>query len=234
MFMDADTPNFIFKGINAVLDMDCIIETELPEISPNKRYEEITVLGRSGSLHETFDDYEPYDLEVESITIPYDRLREVKQWLQGRGQLITHNDYDTYRDVICMMNSPTEFENEWGFFYTFDLTFRCQPFKRKVNEQSLPFTTSLIFHDPGDETAKPYIELKPTGGNVKLMINNISLTITNNSTETIKIDCEHGKIIQGSKTLFSKGEWPLVRPGENKLITTGVSSGTILRRSVYL
>ena len=84
-------------------------------ISPNKRYEEITVLGRSGSLHETFDDYESYDLPVENITIPYDRLREVKQWLRGRGQLITHNDYNTYRDVICMMDSPTEFENEWGF-----------------------------------------------------------------------------------------------------------------------
>lgn len=234
MFMDADTPNFIFKGINAVMDMDCIIEAELPEISPNQRYEEITVLGRSGTLHETFDDYESYDLPVENITIPYDRLREVKQWLKGRGKLITHNDYNTYRDVICMMDAPTEFENEWGFFYKFGVTFRCQPFKRKVNEQPIPFTTSLVFNDLGDETAKPYMEVVPTGGNVKITINGVSITITNSSTTKIKIDCEHGKIIQGSKTLFSKGSWPTVQPGKNTLTTSGVSSGNLLRRSVYL
>lgn len=234
MFMEADTPNFIFKGMNAVVDMDCIIETELPDISPNKRYEEITVLGRSGTLHETFDDYEPYDLEVKSITIPYDRLQDVKQWLQGRGQLITHNDYNVYRDAICMMNSPIQFENEWGFFYTFDVTFRCQPFKREVDEQAVYFTNSLKFNDPGDEKTKPYLELLPTGSNVTIAINDSSLTIINSGTEIIKVDCEHGKIIQGSKTLFSKGDWPVVTPGQNKLSVTGISSGKILRRSAYL
>ena len=36
-FMDKDEPNFLWKNLNAVLDMDCIIETELPETSPGQR-----------------------------------------------------------------------------------------------------------------------------------------------------------------------------------------------------
>lgn len=234
MFMDADTPNFIFKGINAVMDMDCIIESELPELSPNQRYEELTVLGRNGSLHETFGDYESYDLPVENITVPYENLREVKKWLRGRGKLITHNDYDKYRDVICMMDEPTEFENEWGVFYTFEITFRCQPFKRKVNEKSIPFISSQVFNDPGDEKAKPYIELYPTGGDVKINMNGSFFTVKNNGNEKITVDSEHGKAIQGSKQLFTLGEWPMVRPGNNNLTVTGISKGTILRRSVFL
>jgi len=232
--MDADTPNFIFKGINAVMDMDCIIETELPEVSPNQRYEELTVLGRSGSLHETFDDYEMVDLPVENITIPYERLREVKKWLRGRGKLITHNDYDKHRDAICMMDSPTEFTNEWGVFYTFSLTFRCQPFKRKVSEKAISFLTNQVFYDPGDEKAKPFLELYPTGGDVEINLNGSVFTVKNNGNEKITVDSEHGKALQGNIQLFTLGEWPVVLPGNNNLLVTGISKGTILRRSVFL
>ncbi len=36
IFMNRDEPNFIWKGLNAVLDMGCVIENELPDILPNK------------------------------------------------------------------------------------------------------------------------------------------------------------------------------------------------------
>ena len=45
-FMNPDEPNFIWKDLNAALDMDCIIESELPEIMPAQRYETYTVQGR--------------------------------------------------------------------------------------------------------------------------------------------------------------------------------------------
>ena len=95
-FMNPDEPNFIWKDLNAALDMDCIIESELPEIMPAQRYETYTVQGRNGELNETFGDYESFDLEIENIAVPHSKLREGKKWLSGRSRLITHNDPDKY------------------------------------------------------------------------------------------------------------------------------------------
>ncbi|EGP9917735.1 phage tail protein, partial [Listeria monocytogenes] len=41
--MNRDEPNFIWKGLNAVRDMGCIIENELPDILPNKRYDTYSI-----------------------------------------------------------------------------------------------------------------------------------------------------------------------------------------------
>ena len=122
-FMDPHEPNFVWNNINAARDMGCIIESEIPEISPNMRYETSELVGRSGELHETFGDYEAYDLQIKNITIPYENLNDVKKWLRGSGKLITHNDYDKYRECICTMSKPVDFENEWGVFYTFFIVF---------------------------------------------------------------------------------------------------------------
>ncbi|WP_373836169.1 phage tail protein [Jeotgalibaca arthritidis] len=235
-FMDKDEPNFYWKNLNAVIDMECIIESELPEISPNQRYETITNIGRSGELHETFGDYEAYDYPIKNITIPYHRLAEVKRWLTGYGRLITHNDSDKYRECICQTGKETEFENEWGVFYTFSVTFRSQPFRRKVREVAKPFSKGTFnFFDPGDEVAKPLIEVDATGGNFTLQIGNRTLTIVNALSGKVLIDCEFGKILQGTATLYSKGEWLKIAPGENKLITSGnLTGGTLLNRSVWL
>ena len=235
-FMDKDEPNFYWKNLNAVMDMECIIESELPEVSPNQRYETIKTVGRSGELHETFGDYEAYDYPIKNITIPYHRLSEVKRWLNGYGRLITHNDSDKYRECICQMGKETEFENEWGVFYTFSVTFRSQPFRRKVREVAKPFSKgTFTFIDPGDEIAKPLIEVDATGGDFTLQIGNQKLTIVNALNGKVLIDCEFGKILQGTATLYSKGEWLKIAPGENKLITSGnLTGGTLLNRSVWL
>lgn len=235
-FLEMNEPNFVWKNLNATLDMGCIIETELPEISPNKRYETITVVGRSGELHETFNDYDSYDLSIKDITIPIDRLAAVKKWLRGSSKLITHNDRDKYRDAICMMGKPIEFENEWGFFYKFDVTFRCQPFRKKVNENPKLFAKgSLFFVDHGDEVAKPYIEVDSVGGDFSLKLGDLQLTVINSQRGLVTIDCEMGKIMQEGLPLFSKGEWLRIQPGANELITSGnLSGGKLLNRSVWL
>ncbi|MEO1781004.1 hypothetical protein BAU18_000582 [Enterococcus diestrammenae] len=235
-FMDPDEPNFIWKGRNALLDMDCIIESELPEISANKRYETYTVIGRSGELHETFDDYESYDYGIEDITIPRERLSDIKLWLSGRSRLITHNDADKYRDCICTMSKPIEFENEWGVFYTFSVTFRSQPFRKKVRDVPKSFAKgSLTFFDPGQEVAKPYFEIQSTGGNITIKIGKRSLTVQNALAAIVTVDCENGKVMQEGLPLFTKGEWPFIYPGKNILTVSGaVTSGQMWNRSVWL
>ena len=99
-FLSNDKPNFIFNGINALTDMGCIIEKELPDITAQPNIEEISVLGRSGSLLEWYGDYKSYDLPAGTVTIPYENLEEVKRWLSGGGKLITHNDIDKVIDAV--------------------------------------------------------------------------------------------------------------------------------------
>lgn len=235
-FMNPDEPNFIFKGINAVMDMQLIIENELPEISPHQRVEEIETLGRSGSLHEWFGDYAPYDFQVKDITCPYDMLAEVKSWLRGRGTLVTHNDPDKYRDVRCSTSSPTQFQNEWGVFYTFDITFRSQPFKKRLSEPTMSIIKGENMRsNPGQEISKPQFWIEATGGDFTITIGDRSLTVVNALPGVVEINTEFGKVTQEKSLLRKKGSWPISTPGLNEVILSGnATKGLMKFEAVYL
>lgn len=235
-FLNLDEPNFIWKGLNALKDMDCVIEGELPEILPQKRYETYSIIGRNGELHETFNDYESFDYDINNVTVPSNRLRDVKKWLTGRDRLITHNDLDKYYDAIASFNKQTSFTNEWGLFYTFNISFRCQPLKKKVHERAKKIDKKVLtFHDPGDEPAKPYIEIDSNGGEITLSIGNEKLTILKTQSGIVSIDCEVGKVIQEGLPLFTKGEWLITQPGKNKLSIDGdFNSGKLWNRSLFV
>ncbi|MCV2499593.1 phage tail protein [Melissococcus plutonius] len=230
-----NTPDFIWKGKDALIDMGCIIENELPEILPNQHYETKKILGRHGEIHETHGDYQSYDYPIKGITIPYDRLREVKVWLRGHDKLITHNDIDKYRDAICAIDKETSFESEWGVFYKFDVTFRCQPFMRKIREVPINFDGPIEFFDFGDEVASPYLEIASDGGDIILQIQNRKIILLNTSNGLIKINTEYGIAIQNDVPLFTKGDWIRIHPGRNLLLTGGnIISGKLWNRSVWL
>lgn len=233
-FLEKDKPNFIFKGINALVDMGCIIEKELPDIKAKPNIEEISIIGRSGTLTEWHGDYSSYDLNVGTVTIPYDNLEDVKRWLSGNGELISHNDLDKVIDAMPSFSNPLDFDNEWGVFYTFDLTFKCQPLKRKVNEQSIELHSKKILFNPGSERSFPVFEVETSGGSLKINCNDITLTIPSMLDGAVKIDCEKGLVIQNDRQLRSIGEWPEIVPGENNVSITGSYSGAkILLRSAW-
>lgn len=236
LFMNPDEPNFVWNNYNAVSDMGCIIESEIQEVSPNIRYEVSELVGRSGELHETFGDYEAYDLSIKDITIPYDKLHDVKKWLHGWGRLITHNDLDKYRECICMMSKPIDFQNEWGVFYTFDIVFRCQPFRRKVNETPIALVSgSNFFHDPGQEKSKPYLEITSKGGTIELQIADKKLTVLNTLAGLVTVDNEKGKVMQAGVPLFTKGDWLENNSEQSSISIKGnFSDAKLFVRSVWL
>lgn len=236
IFMDKDTPNFIFKNINAAVDYGLIIANELPEITAKPRYEEIEVIGRSGSLNEWHGDYAPYDYPVKNVSIPYDRLQDVQMWLKGPGKLITHNDVDKYRTVVCNMNAPVEYENEWGVFYKCNIVFRSQPFRRKVNENSVGLNQGVTeLTDHGMEIARPEFIINSNGGDISIEIKDKKITLINTPVGIINVSTEKGKAMANGKYQRSKGEWPLIHPGNNTIKTSGkFSDGQIKLRSVWL
>lgn len=236
-FFNMDEPNFVFKNQNALLDFDCIIEEELPEILPKKRYETFKILGRNGDMSETFGDYDAFDYPVKGITIPIERLREVKNWLTGSGKLITHNDPEKYYEAIAIMDNEVKFQNEWGVFYTFDITFHCQPLKRLVSEYPIEFGSGAIeFHNPGDVNCHPLITIANPDVYVILELNGDVFFVLDVLKEPLIIDTELGVAYQKSGgQRMTKGKWPVIKPGRNQLLANNIDDGsTLLQRSLYL
>lgn len=221
-FFNSDEPNFVFKGMNALIDFGCIIESEIPDIKAQPNIEEITVIGRSGTLTEWYGDYSAYDLQIGTITIPYENLEEVKRWLTGTGKLITHNDYDKYIEATPKFSNPLEFGNEWGVFYKFELTFRCQPFKKKVNEKSLSIKErSKIFFNAGAINSYPLIEVATKAGDLEVNLNGTTIKLINLSNAWVVVDCEKGEVTQLERSISSIGEWPEIIPGQNQISFSG-------------
>lgn len=234
-FMERDTPNFIWKSENAFKDYGIIIESELPEIRPKPRIQTTSVLGRSGELNEWYGDYDPFDLSIGKCTVEYDGLEAVKRWLRGNGRLITHNDPDKYYLASADVGTEMKFENEIGVFYNFSIVFRCQPLKRKLYESpKLLSVGSNIIIDHGTEIARPFFEIESNGGDIEIIIKNRNLKLLDTFSGPLTVDTELGKYVQNNDQRRSKGEWPLIHPGENNITLKGnIKSASVLLRSVW-
>lgn len=234
--LDRYTPNFVWKNQNALMDHGLIIEQELPHIVARKKYEEIQIIGSNRILHEEFGDYEPFDLEIPNVSINYDDLTEVKRWLIGKSKLITHNDPDKYCNAICNMSTEKTYQNEWGVFYTFSITFRCDPLKYRVNEPEIAISKGEnVVVNSGEEESYPYLVINSTGGNVILECDQSKLTLLSTGAGEITIDSELGMCVQNGKQLRTKGDRLRIPPGMQLLKITGsTTGGTIKMRGAYL
>lgn len=234
--LDQYTPNFIWKNENALVDHGLIIEEELPYIVAKRNYEEKTIIGSNRVLHEWFGDYEPFDLEIPNVSIPYEQLASVKRWLIGQSMVITHNDPDKQCRAICSMSTETKYQNEWGTFYTFGITFRCDPLKNRVNEQPIRLNqgeNALFNH--GDECSAPFFDVYSTGGDITIECGEYQLTILATVAGRLTIDNELAVAQQNGKRCRTKGKWITFSTGELVVNITGnVSSASVLRRSNYL
>lgn len=228
-------PFFVFKNINS-LDMNCIIENELPEITPGERVTEKIVTGRSGELTQTFGDYDAYDYPVEFTILDYEKLEDVKRWLRGEGQLITHNDLDKYR-VVRVKGEPREYQNEWDTFWTVGVTFRSEPFRRQINEPLVTLIKgSNSVYNSGNENSFPVFTFKVTSGNIVLTMNNETFTITSPpANKEITLDTENGICYADGTYIRTTGEFPTLLEGNNNITLTGnITLATMDKRSVFL
>lgn len=119
---------------------------------------------------------------------------------------------------------------------TFDVTFRCQPLKRKIGEAPKIFHSSVMdIFDHGDEIAHPYLEIESNGGDITIAVGDKSLTILNTLAATIVVDTQLGKAIQEGLNLFTRGDWPVLQPEWNQVKISGkFKEVRFWNRSVYL
>ncbi|EUJ41981.1 hypothetical protein [Brochothrix campestris] len=228
-------PYFIFNNQHSLIDYDCIIENELHEVSAEERVEVIKITGRNGSLHRSYGDYDSFTYEIKDITIPCDRLDDVRGWLRGSGDLILHTDKDKCRKARVLMGAPFQYENEWGVFYTFSVSFECQPFRYKVVDPVIDLETGVNrLFDAGTESAKPVFYIESLGGDLVFVINGDTFSLMNTKAGFITLDSELGQAIFDGAIVKSKGKYPQLQPGLNEIEVNGAFKRVSLqKRSVW-
>lgn len=120
---------FIFNGKDS-RDFDIQLAEYPPIVKPRERIETITVPGRSGTLHSKegeyiFDSYvKPFNINVLNPS----RIDEIKDWLQGSGELVVGNELDWIYDGY--ITEAIEFTRFFRGWHKATLNIEVQPFKK--------------------------------------------------------------------------------------------------------
>lgn len=226
---------FIWKNINS-LDKDIII-TKKPTIPKfEKRIESITIPGKSGTLYYNDEDvYESAIMTIECTLLDWDKLLEVKKWLDGEDKLILSTQKDCFYNAV--IKNKIDFTTIADKIYTFPITFDIQPIAHSTEEKEISILkeTNLLI-EKSTYCIKPHIKVNGSGA-VTLTINNKSIVLKD-IEEYIELDCELEEAIKGEVNCNNKVEcedFPTLVPGTNNISWIGnVSSIQFKYREAFL
>lgn len=226
---------FLFNG-HTSLDMGIVIE-HAPEYSMAERVVEmIEVPGRNGSLVIDTNAYSNveqvyhvyFDGRQSSFTA---KAHTISNWLLGNGaymRLEDTYDPDVYR--MARISKPDTMNNFMNKLGRFDVVFDCKPqrwLKSGEVEQDL-----VSGDDVNNEFADCHPIFKLTG-NGTLTVNGNAITVTNNATSTITIDCETQNAYTGTTNrnadVTVTGKFPYLKHGVNEISFTNTSCKMIPR-----
>lgn len=225
----------VYDGVN-LKDFGVFISgTEVFNAAP-RSVDTVVVPGRNGTL--TIDNNRFENVEITYPAFIYNSFRANIVGL--RNFLLQSSAYrrleDTYNPEIFMMAkyisglsvSPTERRLEGEF----DLVFDRMPQRYlKTGEEPQEFTADGVITNPTNFEAKPVMRVYGTG---TLGVGSETLTITTNPGY-IDIDCEMMDAYYGATNCngyitLSSGSFPVLKPGDNGITLSGITSVIITPR----
>ena len=212
---------FRFKGRDS-RDFGILIASVPERTRPEKRVEHITIPGRSGTLTQDDEAYEPYTISLECSTRGSKYLDEIVAWLNGAGELILSTEPDkvyqasiynkiSILDVIYLYNS-------------FLLQFRVHPFKGSANAfgDSMELTRAGNIFNKGTIYSQPLITVYGSG-NITLTLNGTNFPLYD-VDGSISIDSEMMEVFKNKENQNSKyggADFPRFEVGENRISWSG-------------
>lgn len=197
-----------------------VVVKELPSITiPKKRVEEVTVLGRDGTLTVSDETYEP-TTKICKVYYNGENPDELITFLQD-GKVIFSNFQDRFYNMQIVSEIPIDEifkNNEYGNWYEFNITFRCQPFGYSIdNEEVIITQKDTSIYNYASKESDPIITVFGDG-DINLLIDEQQVTlkgvegyITIDSTKLRSYkDLEN----QNSKKI---GNFPILKVGENNI-----------------
>lgn len=226
-----------------ILNNECsldvgIVVVELPSITiPKQRAEEETVLGMDGVLTITDGTYEP---TIKQCKVYYtgENIDGLCNYLKD-GPVIFSNLPDRYYNAKIVSEIPINYlckNNDYGSWYEFTISFRCQPFGYSTDNETLIITSkNSELYNYCSYYSKPVITIYGSGdinlfiGDTQITLKDVDEYITIN---TVKMRTYKDTQRQNYKKI---GNFPNLNPGSNNITWDGnVSKIEIIPNFRYL
>lgn len=177
-----------YKGVTG--RQNGVLITDRPAIpAPQEDVELIQVAGRDGAL--VRDRY----LNPVELTVPFnfrerpnkwaERMRKIRTWLQGSGELILSDDREYYRKVLSVQVSGEE--RELKRIGRFEATFNLDPHSYRIDGKEEYAITDRRILNNEYETSHP-IWILTGSGSQTLTVNGNTVTVTVQGTTLIDTD----------------------------------------------
>ncbi len=166
---------FIFNGKDS-RDFDIQLGEYPPIVKPRERIEPVTVPGRSGTLHLKEGEYiyDSYVKPFNIVALDESRIDEIKDWLQGSGELIIGNELDWIYDAYIF--EQLEFTRFFRGWHRASLNIEVQSFKKSKNviKKELEWLVDNVVTSNSDLPLPFKINLyEPQGAVFTLLINGL-------------------------------------------------------------
>ena len=219
---------FILNGISS-LEVGIYV-IQLPPISiPERRVEEVEVLGRDGTL--TIDDntYKPI---IKNCEVYYNNrnIDAIANFLED-GEVIFSNARD--RKYKCKIYQEVTgeyyFENEEGVWQHLNIVFNCQPFGYALDNEDITIATNNYYiYNRYSYYSEPIITVYGSGL-IHLFINGEEIQLKD-VDEYITINTVKKRTYKDLTPLNSKkiGNFPVLKKGENTISWSGTVTKVVI------
>ena len=231
---------FIFNGIDC-RSMGVVLSGPAPIIRAEERVNHVQIPGIAGDLTEV-EGENIYNSYIQTVTMSVHgafNVRNIYRWLRGAGYVTFSGEPDkkqAARVIGAVTLNRHSYNLDW---WEGEVQFYCQPFKEKLRAEETAVSRNDYVRNAGDVDELPEISVSSTGSTLVITAGGNSLTVSDISSGTaLIIDSRLQMVLSGNRqtdlTAKSSGEFPVLRPGSNKISGSGWSSATLQRRERFL
>lgn len=219
---------FLSKGVH--------VDESLTFGEPERDFEYVDVLGRSGSL--ALDNNRYFDIEMqipcyihENFPTTYRALASFLNASGGWNELETDVEPNHFRMALYTgITEPTPTQNTIGGLFT--VNFRVHPQRYlKTGQTAVTFTADGSIINPTRFSSKPLLRVYGQG---EIGVGTETLTLSQAGTDHVDIDCDIMDAFEGSTNMnqyLTVTDFPVLQPGTNGItLGAGITKLEIIPR----
>ena len=228
---------FIYNDISSE-SMGLLIASMTPPQKAEQKNETISVPGRSEPMFRTYDEYNPYNIDISCIITDISQQRNIFSWLSGSGKFIRSDEPDKYYTVkSCSMISSTRISDE---IREFSMSFECMPFAYALDNAPLTVRNPGTIQNNGNIPSEPVIMVEGSG-NIELTVNGEVWKLAG-VDGSITIDTQRNLAYKDNHVLLNKISrydssvyLPMLNVGANSISVSGaVTKITVIKNERWL
>lgn len=223
---------FEYNGKNS-LDFHLTILNDVSFPSPESDIEFVEVLGRDGDVAIDNQRLKGVDISLPVALMPpkgistSDLATKVSEWLKNDvgWHTLRLSSVDGY-EYTAMLQAGFNVEQMLRQYGETVLTFRVKPYKRRISQQSVSFTSSTTLINPEQRLSKPLVKVQGEG-DITLQNNGEDWLVLKGVDGRITVDSELMSVYKDNLPQYNKMAshlrplFPVLSSGNNVLTATG-------------